>query len=283
MHATRILLLVLLLLQKQPPTDKQGSQEQIQKPATNQPVPDARQQKPEAIVTQARPVESQASAEIHKEQDRAQTVKELNDTLLVVFTGLLVAVGVLQWLTFRQHEKWMGKNVDVVQKIADAADANIKTAEASTNTLKNINRAWVLFNWNQRPMSTAEQFEISVINWGPTPARIEFSFFGWKILTKEELANLPVPPIYGPSGNLDGRMLAPKEPITIESGDAKRSAENDWQYIYNGAKVFVWYGVVKYRDILDASVLHETAFCHWYSSKRTGLHIGGPTEYNKAT
>jgi hypothetical protein len=96
MFAPRLLLLVLLLLQKQPTADKQGPQEQVQKPVANQTVSDVRQ-KPEAVVTQARPVESQVADNTHKEQDRAQTVKEINDTLLVIFTGLLAVVGLLQW------------------------------------------------------------------------------------------------------------------------------------------------------------------------------------------
>ena len=150
MYAPRLLLLVLLLLQKQPTADKQSPQEQVQKPAANQTVPDVRQ-KPKTVVTQARPVESQAADNTHKEQDRAQTVKEINDTLLVIFTGLLAIVGLLQWRVLTKHETWMKRNVRVVIEVAKAARKNADAAKVSADAAKDSfqsvidsERAWVV-------------------------------------------------------------------------------------------------------------------------------------------
>lgn len=70
-------------------------------------------------------------SDTHKEQDRAQTIKEINDTLLVVFTALLVVVGFLQWRTLHHHEKWMERNVEIVTKIAEAAKKNAEIAEVA--------------------------------------------------------------------------------------------------------------------------------------------------------
>src|SRR5271157_216070 len=109
----RSLLLLLLCLgtaaqsQKQPATNKQNPQEQVQKSATNQSIPDARQQNTEAVVKQSRPLESQVSANAHNESGRAQGIMEINDSLPVVFTFALAVVGYLQWRTLRSHEKWM--------------------------------------------------------------------------------------------------------------------------------------------------------------------------------
>jgi hypothetical protein len=85
---------------------KQATQEQIKKPAANQTVPEGTQQNPEAVIKQVSPSEGQVTASTSKQNDWPQTVKEINDTLLVIFTGVLALVGYLQWKTLRQHERW---------------------------------------------------------------------------------------------------------------------------------------------------------------------------------
>lgn len=117
------LLLLCLLLQKQPTTNKQSSQEQAQKPTTEQSTPEIKQP--------IRAADSQVRNEDHQEDERAQRVKEINDTLLVIFTGLLVLVGTLQAIAIFRQEKWMRSNVAVARLAAEAAKKSADVAESS--------------------------------------------------------------------------------------------------------------------------------------------------------
>lgn len=156
----RLLLFLVLAIstaaaqsQKQTTPNKQGSQEQVQKSSANQNVTDVIQQKPEAVVTQARPAEGQVHADTPKKNDWPQTVKEINDTLLVIFTGVLAYVGYLQWKTLRNHEKWMKRNVaiakqtaDAAKKSADVADLALRSAERAEITLESCGVLGELMN-----------------------------------------------------------------------------------------------------------------------------------------
>jgi len=50
----------------------------------------------------------------------------MNDSLLAIFTGLLVVVGFLQWWILRKHEQWMEKHDAKLEKLAQAASDNAK-------------------------------------------------------------------------------------------------------------------------------------------------------------
>src|SRR5208282_3644074 len=133
----RHFLLLLLCLsataqsQRQTTINKQNPQQEIQKPSANQPI---------AKSSESVAVQSKVSTNIHQEQDRAQRVKEVNDTLLVIFTGLLVAVGYLQWLVLRKHEEWMKKHDAKLEKLANAAEQNAVAAKLNTEILKESQR-----------------------------------------------------------------------------------------------------------------------------------------------
>jgi hypothetical protein len=70
---------------------------------------------------QVTPITSSPKSEPLAEQNGGQRVKEINDTLLVSFTGILALVGYLQYRNLREHEKWMRQNVEVAKAAADAA------------------------------------------------------------------------------------------------------------------------------------------------------------------
>jgi hypothetical protein len=230
--------------------------------------------------------ESNATTHYYQDDGRDKGIKEASDILLALFTAALVIVGYWQYRALKNHEKWMEKNVEIVTKVADAAkknadaaEANAIAAEANTNTLKNIYRAWVLLEWKQRPGATAEQFDFYIKNWGQTPAKIELSALSGTIIPKEDLGDLPDADVFFITNN----TLAPSESILIYSGNARPSDQKKWVPIANESNVFVWYGSVTYRDILNPSILHETGFCYWYSGRRSGLHVGGPAKYNTTT
>jgi hypothetical protein len=178
-----LLLLLCLVLQKQPAANKQGAQEQVKKPPIDQPATETRQSNSEAVVKQVRPVESQIPANDHKEQDRAQRVKEINDTLLVVFTGLLFVVGALQAAAIFRQEKWMRENVGIAKEAADAALLNAQAAIAAARPWVSI---FAIYN--------GEVFTFKAENLGNTPAEVVSYASGMVLVDRAE--NLPVPPIY---------------------------------------------------------------------------------------
>ena len=79
----------------------------------------------------------------HKEQDRAQTVKEINSTLLVIFTGVLAIFAWLQWRVLCEHEEWMRKHDANLEKLADSSK---KSADVADFSLKLAERADVLLD-----------------------------------------------------------------------------------------------------------------------------------------
>lgn len=263
---TRILLLFLcLLLQKQPTSNKQGAQEQINKPTTNQPAPDIQ----EPIGS----IESQPHNDGHQDDDRAQRVKEINDRLLVVFTGVLAVVGILQIILILRQEKWMRENVKVSQENAD-------TAKVGADALKNIYRAWVLFRWKNRGQ-TVGNYIFSIKNWGQTPAIIESGFFAPQVLTEEELSALPIETEYKKRLPLP-HVLAPNECLELPYGNTEADSGTDWNEVYQSTKHVVWRGVVRYRDVLKPDVLHETRFCYSYTNTKGKPQVG-PSEHNSTT
>jgi hypothetical protein len=279
----RYLLLLLLYLgtadrpQKQPATNKQSPQEQKQKTAINQPVSDTQQQGAEPVAKPTLPVQNQAAINAYQQQDRAQSIKEINDTLLVIFTGLLVGVGFLQWRVLRKHEEWMQKHDANLVKLVNAAVTSANATDAGTIALKNIYRAWVLIVWRQG--SVAEQFDLSLKNWGQTPARIEYMTLRETVVTGEDFSKLQSPDTFTSAP----QTIAPSETTPVRLVNARSVANLDWDVVFHGKKSCVWYGVIAYRDVLDPSLLHETGFCFWYNGRHVGLNIGGPPEYNKAT
>jgi hypothetical protein len=259
------LLLLCLLLQKQPAANKQSPQEQIKKPTAEQSAPNINQ-----------PVgsnESQTRNDDHKEDERTQRVKEINDRLLVIFTGVLALVGILQFVAIARQEKWMRENVEVSQD-------NARTAEASADALKHIYRPWILFRWELRGR-IAGAFIFSIKNWGQTPALVECCFFAPKVMTLEELTNLPVETDYkGPLRH--PHMLAPSESFELPNGYCEPDSGGSWNEVYRGTKRLVWSGVVRYRDILNPDILHETRFCYWYAPNHGHPQVGA-SEQNTAT
>lgn len=132
MHLIAIPLLCLSLAQsaKQPTTEKQTPEKPAQSSSVQQSTSGPKTGEPPKI-------------QAPQDSNTGQRVKEINDTLLVVFTFFLVVVGGLQWWALVHHEKWMRKNVEIVTKIADSAKKN---AEVTEMALKLSERADVLLS-----------------------------------------------------------------------------------------------------------------------------------------
>jgi hypothetical protein len=257
-------------------TQNKSTQSQIDKAAASKEIP--KEAQPSIL--------AEGNSSSDRDKGISKITKVISDGLLALFTLALVLVGYLQYRALHHHEKWMQKNVEIVTEIAsaakknaDAAEANAIAAEANTGTLQNIHRAWVLLEWKQAPGARAEQFDLYIRNWGQTPAKIELAALSETIIPKENLGDIPDAGVFFVTKN----TLAPSESILIHSGNARTSDQKEWLAICDGSKVFVWYGSVAYRDVLNPIVPHETGFCYWYSARLTGLHVGGPDKYNKTT
>ena len=124
------LLCALVYVQSQDKTaaNKQDAQDQVKKSSANQPVPGTRQGGSEAATKQVQPVERNIATEAHHEQNGAQRVKEVNDSLLVVFTSVLAIFAWLQWKMLGKHEEWMRKHDANLAQIAVHSEANAKSA-----------------------------------------------------------------------------------------------------------------------------------------------------------
>ena len=209
--------------------------------------------------------------------------------VIVAIWTAFIAIGTLRQI--EQETKHSGELAKAAKDIAQtavenatAASATARAAERSAESVKNIYRAWVLTGWTMG--NIADKFELWIHNYGQTPAQVISKHSKTEIVDNEAaLANLPIPPDYGKNQLLAPQMIAPNSKDSIVSFDIKTWANvlGEWASLYQGEKITVIYGLIKYRDVLDPKVEHETRFCNWHSYKRNGLNVGGPPEYNKAS
>ncbi len=249
--------LVLLLLcsllaaqsQKQPTSNKQNTQEQVQKPTVNQSI-----SKP----SESRAVQGKVSADNHQHTYGEQRVKEINDTLLVIFTGLLFVVGALQWWVLHQHEQWMQKHDAKLEKLAQAANDNARALANSERAWVTVFVEWVKGATNLKTIGeNSTQVFVNLIcsNRGHSPAWIV------ERAIKAEISD----GFYGPDistvhdAEID-RQLIPLAPTGVNGSrdDVPRKL-----YVPDtiGTKFVLIYGVVKYRDVFTPKgQLRETWF-----------------------
>jgi hypothetical protein len=263
----RPLFIILLLCapaqsQKQPASDKKNSQEQIQKPAATQPVSKLEQDQAKSV-----PIESQVSTNTHEKHDGKQGVKEINETLLVVFNGFLVGVGVLQWLVLRKHEEWMQKHdahlEELTKSSKDSTEVSQKTLVASFRP-KVIVRSIVL--------SAPEKIRYTVVNQGSTRAHIMSSNITVTDITSVN-GWLPANAPYGQADNTLGKIsLDPGDymegSITLEAGiiqQIKSDRESKRLGSSNPGSVHCL-GYIQYMD--GNGAVRYTAFCRVFNVQR---------------
>ena len=258
MYAPRLVLVMLLLVsQKQSTANKHSSQEQIQKPAANQTVSETRQGSPQATGNQSGPLKSQIPADDHKEQDRAQGIKEINDTLLVIFTGLLFGVGVLQWLVLRKHEEWMQKHDANLKKLADSAKDNAEAALLNAQAVIRSERPWIAglvgdqsYRIGSNP-AQVPRFWLEMKNVGRTPAKMTRVLMTFE--KRQSLGDLPAEPY------IDITSILPVPRIFLTStspsfyagksifGD-KALSQDEIQAVIQGKTFLIAYGIIEYED-----------------------------------
>jgi hypothetical protein len=278
----RPLLILLLCLSavaqssKQHAANKQSFQKEIERPEVNQPVADTRSSATTQFYTYN-----------NRDADRNETVKEIGDGLLVVFTAALVCVGWGQWRTLREHEKWMRKNVEVVTKVASAAKDGADAALLNAKAVIRSERPWIIgaegddgFKLFSNP-ALVPKFSLAIKNSGRTPGRLvrvlmrfekRASLDGLRGFEHDlDIANIcPVPYVLIIPRDVPFKVSATitgDQPITIEEMGAVR----------DGKLFLVAYGVIEYEDVFDApDNSHKSGFFFYYA-------YGGPVSHGFQT
>jgi hypothetical protein len=165
----------------------------------------------------------------------------------------------------RQGQERKDQHKEAVAQMQTARDA-ATAAKASADALLNSERAWIEISLGppeKDPWDTEEDEEnknnvffvcsIQIKNHGRTLARIESIQVGADTVE----GRLPSEPLNITTSNVHS-LLGSGEKQTARVFDAE-SAFADGASIVNGTKTGILRIIVKYRDVVDASILHETS------------------------
>jgi hypothetical protein len=190
----------------------------------------------------------------------------------------LVAIFILELVEYRrqgreridQHRE-SAAQMAIMQSQADAAKANAEAAKLSAQAVLNSERAWVeiILGAPNQPdyqddaqSSSSGLFEcsIQIENKGKTIAHIE------SVTVGADTTDGVIPPeplsFYTRSFH---SLLGSGRRQTVSKFDAG-SGFQDGQSIVDGANVGVLRIIVKYRDIVDSSVLHQTSVVYIFKN-----------------
>jgi hypothetical protein len=167
-----------------------------------------------------------------------------------------------------QHEEWL-KQMAIMQSQADAAKANAEAAKLGAQAVLNSERAWVEIilgsptqpDYEDDPRSTSSglfECAIQIENKGKTIAHVE------SVTVGADTTDGVIPPeplsFYARSFR---SFLGSGQRQTISKFDAGSDFQNG-QSIVNEKNVGVLRIIVKYRDIIDSSVLHQTSVVYLF-------------------
>ncbi len=180
----------------------------------------------------------------------------------------LVAIFILELVEYRrqgrdkkeQHEEWV-KQMAVMQSQADAAKASAEAAKLGAQAVLNSERAWIeiiLGPVERDPLEEEEDtglFEcsIQIENKGKTIAYIESVQVGADTST----GIIPEEPVKSFTQSFHS-LLGSGQKQTVRDFKAD-TGFSDGQDIVNGTSIGILRIIVKYRDIVDASILHQTS------------------------
>ncbi|MGH9642624.1 MAG: hypothetical protein ACRD3Q_09365 [Terriglobales bacterium] len=261
---------------------KQQHSQSAQQPPANQ-----RGTEQSPVVVKVIPPPNNANEAEQERKDREQ--KTSHDRWLMVFSGVLAAVAVLQLLVYGYQAKKLKETVDATTRSADAA-------KKSADAIVNIERPWLLLAEAGRTsaddnkdgvrrvyMAAAWKFK----NWGATPAFINDISGGLYVL--DNIANLPKEPNYGPLyAGVDEPVLAPGQVSDYYKFRTREPGGSDEFYqLQNGEKVMVFYGKIDYVDRIGGDK-HVSAFAYRFTfpgrERPGGFHfVVGGEAYNRYT
>jgi hypothetical protein len=202
---------------------------------------------------------------------------------IVGYIGIMLAVSTL---------KKIERQTAAAEIVAAAAQETAQAALLNAQAIVNSERPWILVAV-EPSLGIENSFRLTATNRGRSPGTIVANLDQIKIAVDE--ASLPATPEYKigePSAPFVPIILIPGEFTVIKtfSRDGVRglcASEESFQRIENWEeKVFI-YGKITYKDLIapPGKELHETSWCFWYihGSKKSGLVIAGPPDYNAHT
>lgn len=189
----------------------------------------------------------------------------------------LVAIFILELVEYRrqgrdkkeQHEEWV-KQMAVMQSQADAAKASAEASILGAQAVLNSERAWIeiiLGPVETDPLEEGEEdgvglFEcsIQIENKGKTIAYIESVQVGADTTT----GIIPEEPVKSFTQSFHSLLgSGHKQNVRQFKADTGFS---DGQDIVNGTSIGILRIIVKYRDIVDASILHQTSAVYLFKN-----------------
>jgi hypothetical protein len=151
-----------LLQSPKPHTDKkQSSQTNINKAAIDQKAADAGK-----VLSQ-----TQINTNNYQNPEGNETVKNITDGLLALFTLALAVVSVMQWRVLQKHEEWMQQHDAKLGQLAEAANKNADAARLSAETAEKYLRLAYAAFLGIVPSISAGTIIVELKNYGRTVAR----------------------------------------------------------------------------------------------------------------
>ncbi|SRR6266851_1622915 len=189
----------------------------------------------------------------------------------------LVAIFILELVEYRrqgrdkkeQHEEWvkqmaiMQSQADAAKDATEAAKANAEAAKLGAEAVLNSERAWIEVilgpvtqpDYQDDAQSISSglfECSIQIENKGKTIAHIESVQVGADCTT----GTIPTEPLNSYTKYFRS-LLGSGQNQTVSEFDAD-SGFKDGQSIVNGTNVGILRIIVKYRDIVNSSILHQT-------------------------
>ena len=199
------------------------------------------------------------------------------------YIGVMLAVS-----TLKKIERHTAAAEEVAETALETAQAALLHAQAIINS----ERPWILIAVEPSP-GVENSFRLTATNRGRSPGTIVASLDRMKIAADE--ASLPATPEYKagePDAPFVPIILIPGEFTVIKTfsrDDARTlcASEEAFQRIENWEEKIFIYGKITYKDLISppGKEPHQTSWCCWYihGSKKSGLVIAGPPDYNAHT
>ncbi len=151
-----------------------------------------------------------------------------------------------------------------------------EAAKASAEALINIERPWVTVGIHRPTMEL--EFHLQTVNEGRTPAEILSTDVNTLVVENE--SQLPDEPPYRNQVLANRRLLVNDDAWTFNTWTAERGEARSPD-ITNKSKRLFLFGNIRYEDMLNKAVPHETRFCFVYRPDGLFgyLDYAGPTRY----
>jgi hypothetical protein len=259
--------------------------------------------------SKAATIKKQSEAEPGENTAETKPNEELEvNRRLALFTGLLVAVGVIQsfalfWQArvLRHHAELIKESSDETARVAAAAQQTAEAVRKNSEALVNSERAWLTITKVQPPNDLGMQvmvgeiltryFVVEIVNCGKTIARVQYPIdvgspgAPLKNFLSEEPYYVELESLRAPGVPEHGRVLAPTESLTVNipymgvaSSEQVALAEG------RGARVYA-YARIRYYDFTGTA--REFRFCYQHHPAGAGEPecwvLGGPKMYNLQT